>query len=179
MFARLGAKVVDADRIVHDLIEAKGRCFKKVVRHFGKEILDSPRGGVDRRKLGEIVFHDQKRLKELEQILHPQVIREIKRQITHYRNAAKSKVLILDVPLLFESGLDRAVDMTIVVKAAQREQIFRSAQRLGLDKKQALRRIQAQMPLKEKILLSDIVIDNGGSIIKTRQQVKEIWESLI
>ncbi len=179
MFSALGAKIVNADQIVHQLFESKGPCFQKVVRCFGKEILSMPDEKIDRKKLAAIIFSDPQRRLKLERIVHPYVVREIKKNIRLYKNQKTAKVLILDVPLLFESGLDRNVDVSIVVKTSQRNQINRVIQRGNLSQAQVLRRIRAQMPLKQKVLLSDMVIDNSGTISMTRDQVKKVWKNLI
>ena len=85
---------------------------------------------------------------------------------------------MMDVPLLFESGLDRTVDVVVVVKASRNAQIIRAAKRLNISRIEALRRIKAQQPLNQKIRLADYVIDNGAGKLKTKQQVKEIWQKL-
>ena len=176
MLARLGAKIIDADRLAHQEILSKGQCFKTIVRAFGKNII--VKGEIDRRKLAQIVFSDTKKLAKLENILHPVVIREIKKQIQALRRKKSHQIVVLDVPLLFEAGLDKLVDLTIVVTASRKTQIQRAIKKLHLSKQEALRRIKAQMPLKEKLRWADCVINNDGNLNKTRKKVTLLWQNI-
>ena len=175
MFGKLGAKVVNADGIVHQLLRPRSICFEKVVKEFGKEILRS--GQIDRKKLADIVFKDIKKLRKLEGILHPQVKRIMKREINVYRKVKSKGVIVLDVPLLFEAGLEGQADYTIVVRASRKEQ-FKRAARLSLNKKEAFERIKIQLPLSVKARLADIIINNEESKKKTEKAVKKIWQTI-
>ena len=177
MFARLGAKIVDADKIAHQLIEKHGVCFKRVIDAFGKDILNAQ--GIDRTKLANIVFKDKNKLKQLEDIIHPAVIKEIKKEIKNFKKTKDGKsVLALDVPLLFEAGLGRLTDFNIVVKASYEDRIKRAVCKLGISRADAVRRIKAQMPLRAKLPLADFVIDNNRSKQDTFSQVKIIWDEI-
>lgn len=174
MFAHLGAKVISADTIAHEEIKPNGRCYKEIIKIFGREILKNE--AIDRKKLGKIVFEDKKKLKILENIIHPVV----NQRIGGFINAQQGKkgVIVLDVPLLFEVGLQKKVDASVVVKAPATVQIKRAVKQLKISKAEALRRIKAQMPLKTKIRLANFIIDNGGTITGTRKQVVKIWDEL-
>jgi dephospho-CoA kinase len=113
----------------------------------------------------------------LEGIVHPYVAAELKKELNALRRE-KAEVVVLDVPLLFESGFDRMTDIAIVVKADRATQIARSMKRLSLPRGEAIRRIRAQMPIKEKMRRADIVIDNKGSSGETRKQVNRVWDML-
>ena len=176
LFARKGAKVLDADRIAHKLMEPRKACFRKVVKAFGPSILKG--GHIDRQKIAKVVFEDKRKLRALEQIIHPAVAQEIKREIRRYQKSKQRGVLIIEVPLLFEAGLDRLMDVVVVVKASRTQQIARARERSGISQQEALRRIKAQMPLNQKIQRADIIIDNGGSPFKTKKQVDRIWLKL-
>lgn len=176
MLADLGAKVIDADRIAHRVMQPDSSCLRKIVKHFGRGILAN--GYIDRKKLAQIVFNDPKRLHTLIRIIHPKVKEEIKRKVVAYRKLRRVSVVALDVPLLFESGLDRWVDLTVVVKVRSSQQIERIRRRLSLTESEAFKRIKAQMPLKEKIRLADVIIDNTGSLTKTKKQVEKLWQKL-
>lgn len=176
MFAQLGAKVIDADKIAHALLKEGSPCYGKVVRTFGKVILRGK--NIDRPKLADLVFADKRRLTQLESIIHPYVRRETKRRITKYAKHNRSAVIVLNVPLLFETRMDQMTDATVVVKAGQNTQIERAVKNLKLTKAEALRRIRAQMPLKDKIRKADFIIHNNGSLTDTKKQVKQIWEKL-
>ena len=175
-FAGLGAVVLDADAIAHQLIGPRGACTGAVVKAFGSAILKG--GNIDRRRLAAIVFHDPKKIKRLEGIIHPNVNKEISARLTEFKRDSQVQVVILDVPLLFESRLDRLVDYTVVVKAGRQNQMKRAVGKLRLSRGEALRRIRNQMPLREKIRRADIIIDNEGSLTKTYNQVKEIWQRI-
>ncbi len=173
MFARLGAKVVDTDKIVHQEMRRGGRCYAPVIRAFGKQV--AGKNGIDRRKLAAIVFNDRRKLKRLERIVHPQVALGLEEEIAKYRN---KRVAVIEVPLLFEAGFDRYVDTAIVVTAKRDAQIQRAAKSLKLTRTEALRRISAQMPLRDKIRRADIIIDNNKTKTQTHKQVKAIWQKL-
>jgi len=173
IFNSLGAEVIDADKIAHRLIEQGTKVYKAVVKAFGKSILKK-NGSIDRNRLSEIVFNDRNLLNKLNKIVHPGVIRQIKASL----NNSSKKVLVLDAPLLIEAGLKDMVDSLIVVKAGQKVQIERLTKKSAFSKKEILRRIRAQMPLREKVRMADFVIDNGGTVGNTYKQAVEAWEKI-
>ncbi len=172
MFARLGAVVIDADRIVHEVLDRAGAVRSEVIRVFGEGIATG--GRIDRRKLAAVVFRDARRLRRLEAILHPVVIRKMRRRI---RAAAREGrgVIVLDVPLLFEAGLAGEVDRVVVVTARREQRIRRAAAALRLSRNETERRMRAQMPLRLKVRAADAVIDNSGEVSVTRRQVTALW----
>ncbi len=175
IFKNLGAAVIDADKIAHDLMGSARpgkEWVKKITFVFGKKILKS--GCLDRPKLGKIVFSNSRLLKKLNHIIHPQVIRIIQKEIKY----TPSRLIVIDAPLLIESGLDRTVDMLIVVRASQDKQIKRIQKRSFLSQADILRRIRCQIPLRDKLRLADFIIDNNGSLKKTKKKVREIWRRL-
>lgn len=153
MFRRLGAYVIDADRLVHKIL-SKGI----------------------RRKLAGFVFEDKKALLKLCSIIHPIVKKEI--GLIVKRNKSR-RIIIIDAPLLIESGLHRKCGIIIVVKARLRTQIERATKHLSITKGEALKRIGFQMPLREKISLADFIINNEGSIVITEKQVKQIFRQIV
>ncbi|HPB68436.1 MAG TPA: dephospho-CoA kinase, partial [Candidatus Omnitrophota bacterium] len=150
MFGDLGAPVIDSDRIVHALLAARGRCSRAIVREFGPGILTAG-GDIDRKKLSGRVFKDPRQRKILESIVHPEVIRDIRKQLAGLKKDKNIRAVVLDIPLLFEAGLQELVDMTVVVQATQKEQLLRTASRTVLTRSDRLKRIRAQMPLREKM----------------------------
>ncbi len=150
--------------------------MKAVRKAFGNDIF--PNGQIDRRKLAGIVFKDRKKLRQLEKILHPEVKKIIKEEIKRYRKSKKKGIVILDVPLLFEVGLEKNVDYIVVVKASRDVQLKRAAQNLWLTKSEALRRIKAQLPLGVKSRLADIIINNQGSKKQVEKEVEKVWQRL-
>lgn len=173
MFARLGAKVIDTDKIVHKEMRRGGRCCAPIIRAFGRQV--AGKDGIDRKKLGEIVFADRQKLKRLERIVHPKVRSGINEELKKYRGR---EIAVIEVPLLFEAGFDRCVDTTIVVTASRRGQVERSRRSLKVTRTEAMRRISAQMPLRDKIRRADIIIDNSKTKTQTHKQVKAIWQKL-
>ena len=176
MFAALGAKVIDADKTAHRLIRPGAPCFRKVVKLFGKEILKA--GGIDRKKVSQRVFKDRKLLIKLNRVVHPAVRNAMLAEIARYRKTKRYAKVILDVPLLFETGMDKWVDQTIVVRSTRERQITRATRALGITEAEAKQRIRAQMPLQKKIRKADMIINNNGTINQSKKQVKKIWQKL-
>ncbi len=174
MFKTLGAKVFDADKVVHDLLKSDAACIRRVKQVF-KNVIDQ-KGKIDRAALGAHVFKNRARLKRLENIVHPLVGKRLKSFLTKHKNA---RCIVLDVPLLFEGRLHKLTDINVVVKANQALQIKRIVRRMGISKAEALRRIRAQMPMHQKIKLADEVIDNRGTQKQMKSQVKKIYDKYI
>lgn len=177
MFLKLGARVIGADAIVHQLMRPKGKAFRPIVRRFGQEVLTA--NAIDRKKLSQIVFNDAKQLDKLCRIIHPLVAQQIKNTIHQLQDGPAKPMVVIDVPLLIEAGFNRWVDYVIVVKTSRRLQIERVIRRQDLSRAEAVKRIKAQVPLQEKIRLADMIIDNGGTLTQTQKQVKVIWQRLL
>ncbi len=173
MFAKRGIRVIDADAVTRDLLAPGKKCVKKVAKIFPGVILYANR--VNRSQLAKIVFSNPRELKKLTDILYPEALKVVKSQISQYKH---EPLIVLDVPLLFESGWDKITDTTIVVVATRRQQIERAQKRLGLTQAQAVRRLKNQMPMKEKCNLADMIIDNRRDLQETRQQVNAIIDRL-
>jgi dephospho-CoA kinase len=171
-----GAKVVDADRIAHRLIQAGSPVYKRLVLAFGAGILKKDRQ-INRSALARIAFASPARLKRLNRIIHPEVIRMIKKEI----KGSANKEIVLDAPLLIEAGLNRSADVLVVVKLARKKQIARLKKNTSLSRQDILKRIGVQMPLKNKVRMADFVIDNNGTIGQTRKQVqimrRQLWKN--
>ena len=175
IFRSLGAKVIDADRIAHGVIRKGNPEYKRIVKSFGKEILNEKKE-IDRAKLGAVVFSNAALLRELNRIVHPSVIKEIRRSI---RNAGKKDIVVIDAPLLIEASLDKFIDKLIVVKCQKRRQIERCREKFCLQKKEILRRIESQIPLKKKMKMADLVIDNSLTRSRTREQARKAWRVML
>ena len=173
MFAQRGGRVIDADAITRDLLAPGKKCVKKVAKIFPGVILYANR--VNRSQLAEIVFSNPRELKKLTDILYPEALKVVKVKISQYKH---EPLIVLDAPLLFESGWNKITDTTIVVVATRRQQIERAQKRLGLTQAQVLRRLKNQMPMKEKCDLADIIIDNRHHRKQTRKQVDAIIDRL-
>jgi len=173
IFASFGAKLIDADKIAHRVINPGSKVYKKIAATFGRGILKQNRE-VDRKKLARVVFNNKNLLKRLNNIVHPEVIRIIKNEI----KVSRAKVAVLDAPLLLEAGLEKIVDKLIVVKITKDGQFKRIQNKTFLSKTDILKRIALQIPLRVKARLADFVIDNSGTIEKTKKQVERIRRSL-
>ncbi|MGQ9631947.1 MAG: dephospho-CoA kinase [bacterium] len=177
LFRELGVRVVDADVIAREVVKPRRRAWREIVKHFGKEILQED-GTIDRRKLGRIVFSDKRKLQILNDIVHPEVYRRMWKAVEVARRN-RERLVILDVPLLFESPSPYKFDKIIVVYSDEKSQLDRLTQRSKLSREEALSRIRAQMPLDEKLARADYVVDNCGTLEETAQQVRRIWQALI
>jgi len=173
----LGAHVIDADKIVHDLLASGEAANREVIEHFGPEIR-LPDGSIDRRKLGDIVFTDPDKRAWLNHCLHPRVFDVYHAQAKHIASRDPYAVVVLDAALLIETGYHRNVDKVLVVYADRADQIKRLRERDRFTEEQALARIDSQLPLEEKKRYADHVIDNRGSREETEKQVREIFERL-
>ncbi|KAF5440788.1 dephospho-CoA kinase [Pediococcus sp. EKM202D] len=158
--------VVDADQIAHEILTVD-EVKVKLMDTFGESILDKNQN-IDRRKLGPIVFNDQRQLEKLNIIVQPYIRTEIVRQLDTF---SASKVVVLDAPVLFEQGYEKMVDYLMVIKTSAQIQVERLMQRDSLNEIDAQKRIQAQMPIEEKVKKADIVVDTSGTIEETRSQV--------
>lgn len=183
LFAELGAVVIDADAIVHELQAPGMPMLAELAAVFGDAILDAE-GVLDRKALGEIVFRDDAKLAQLNGIVHPQVGAEFGRRLGD-AIAAKTPLVVLDVPLLFEGrrtggrgASSLAMQATVVVWVPIETQIERTMARDACTREEALQRMRAQIPLDEKRELADHVIDNSGSLDDTARQVRALFEGL-
>lgn len=168
-----GITVIDADVESRLAVEKGEEAYREIIRHFGDRILLED-DSIDRGKLGSIIFHDEKERLKLNSIVHPAVR---KRMIAKKEKAISKdeKLVILDIPLLFESKLTFMVDKTLLVYVDEDTQLRRLMARNQLSREEACARIRSQMPLKDKKALADAVIDNNGSIEDTE---KQLWDIL-
>jgi dephospho-CoA kinase len=177
LFAELGARVIDADQLAREA-QAKGSPVLGAIRgRFGSGVFTET-GELDRKALGAIVFQDETARRDLNAIVHPRVA-ELAQERMQAMTAAGVPLVLYDVPLLYESSLDRALPAVIVVSAPPEVQRARLAGRDGLSPSEIEARIAAQMPLSEKVARADFVIDNGGSLEATREQVASVYRRLI
>ena len=175
IFKELGAKVIDADLIAHGVIAKGAPAYNRIVRTFGREML-KPRGEINRARLAKLVFSEKDKVKRLNDIVHPEVIRII---IDEIRGSGKDAIVVIDAPLLIETNLHNIVNELVVVKAPAGKQMSRCTKRFCLTKKDVLKRMESQMSLREKIKLADFVIDNSGTRSETRKQVIKVWREIV
>ena len=158
MFKQCGAIIIDADQLARNVVKPGKSAWREIVTLFGKTVLNPDRS-LDRQALGSIVFRNRTKRRQLERIIHPRVAREQKRLVRRIAKRKPHAVVIYEVPLLFEAGVDKRVDKTIVVTANRETQVARLKKRNSLSRAEAIRRIQAQMSLSKKVRMADIVID--------------------
>jgi len=176
MFERLGAVVIDADRVVHELQAPGQPLFEAIVSAFGREVVGHD-GRIDRRTLGARVFADPEIRARLEAITHPAIIAECEERIRQSA-ASGTAICLLDAALLIESGRHSRFDAIILVEACEAVQLDRLMARMGLPREEAMQRIRSQMPWAEKRRHADFVIRNDGSLEETERQVREVWKRL-
>ena len=184
MFAAQGAHVIQADQISHQLMQPGQAVYQEVVHHFGAEILD-PDGTVNRARLGELAFggpHRPSRVQELNQIVHPAVIRRQEEWMSEVGRRDPHAIALVEAALILEAGMAGRFDRLVVVTCRPEQRIERWAQRLKVDqetaRREVARRMAAQLPDGEKIKAADYVIDNSGSLDETGRQVRKIYAEL-
>jgi dephospho-CoA kinase len=177
VFEEAGARLIDADRIARAAVRKGAPAHEAIVAHFGAGVLLDD-GEIDRRRLAAVIFNDPAEQRALEQIVHPQVRQEIDRRIELIRQQAPEALVIVDIPLLFESGMQSGLDAVIVVYAPEHLQLERLMARDGLAAPEARARIRSQMPIESKKSLATQVIDNSGSLESTRAQTMEVYRRL-
>lgn len=177
VFREAGAVVVDADRIAREVV-AKGRpAWRDIVAHFGRRVL-LPDGEIDRKLLGDIIFNDSDQKTRLNQIVHPRVRAETGRQLKEIESTHPKAVVILDVPLLLETGMQRGLSEVILVYVPESIQLQRLRRRDRLTHAEALARVRSQMPIEEKKAKATIIIDNSGTPEETRESARGIFKAL-
>ncbi|MFW6022900.1 MAG: dephospho-CoA kinase [Halanaerobiaceae bacterium] len=172
---QLGAVIIDADKIAHKVLKKDSRGYEKVIELFGNAILKD-NGDIDRLRLGSIIFNNSNMRKKLENITHPLILAEIHKKLEEYQD--KSRIIILDAPLLFEVGLNNSVDSTWVVYIDKNTQISRLMKRDNLTYKEAESRINSQLSLERKKMMADFVINNMGNKENLKEIIIEKWREV-
>ena len=177
IFKKLGAYLIDADEIAHALLQPNTQIWKKVVEYFGAEIL-RPDQTIDRKRLGQMVFDDPKKLTVLNAILHPSVFAEKERRQKAIAQADPQAIVIFDVPLLIETRAHEWVNKVIVVTVDRKTQLKRLMERNGLSKQEAQKRIRAQMPSSKKSKYADYLVDSREPLPQMEIHIRQIFEEL-
>jgi dephospho-CoA kinase len=173
----LGAKVIDADRVGHELLQSSNPIHHKVVSHFGQEILE-PGGEIDRGRLGSIVFTDPQKLSDLNSILHPSLIARVGELTEELRSRHPRAVILVDAALIYEAGIADCFAKILVAWCRPEQQIERLMAKTGLSREDALRRRASQIPPEEKRRRADYVIDCSGSLEETQAQVEALYPEI-
>lgn len=175
-FSELGAPTLDADTIAHATQAPDGAAWRQLRDRFGAEMFDRD-GRLDRRKLGDLVFADKTALADLNAIVHPHVRAAIEQWFTALETAGGPQPGIVAIPLFFESAQTATFDRVVVTACQARTQLNRVMAR-GLTKREAGRRIAAQLPTAEKVDRADHAIWTDGTHEETDRRVAEVWEAV-
>lgn len=167
--------IVDADLVARQVVEPGSETLAKIAEAFGPEVINED-GTMNREKVGAIIFHNPEQRAVLNGIIHPAIRAEMVRQRDeHVANGAE--VVVMDIPLLFESKLQHFVEKILVVAVSEEVQLARLMKRNLLDEVDAVARIKSQLPMQEKIDGADAVVYNDGSVEESEQQLKKILAS--
>ncbi|MBJ6363774.1 dephospho-CoA kinase [Paenibacillus sp. GCM10012307] len=179
MLVQCGAALIDADQIAREVVLPGEPALGEIVDLFGHEVLQTD-GTLNRSALGEIVFHDADKRRQLESIMHPAIRVKMRERIAKHEAQFPDVPIFADVPLLYETGQDKLYDSVVVVYVPRSQQLIRLLNRHpGMTEEQAVNRIEAQMDIELKRQRADWVIDNSGTLEETRSQVETLWERLV
>ncbi len=174
MLKELGYPIVDADLVARQVVEPDSETLQKINEAFDASVI-LPDGTLDRKKVGDLIFNDPESRKRLNDIIHPAIRKEMLRQRAAYV-AEGHQVVIMDIPLLFESQLQHLADKILVVSVTEENQLKRLIKRNGLSENEAAARISSQLPMTIKEAGADAIIYNNGTIEETKWQLNRILE---
>jgi dephospho-CoA kinase len=178
MFAKRGAYVLDYDELSHYVVEPEKPAWRDIVDFFGPSILREDRT-INRPRLGEIVFADADKRRQLQSFIYPRLGEEYARRIQEITQKDPNAIIMADVPLLIETGMKSMFEKIILVYATREQQLGRMTARNGFDLESATKRLNAQMPIEEKLQYADYVVHNTGSLAAAEEQVEGIWNELV
>ncbi len=176
ILAKLGATIIDADKLAHETYKLYSQTWKELINAFGKDIVKA-NGEIDRQELGQIVFADPNALAQLNQIVHPEARRLAQERIETYRHQG-AKAIVVEATLLLEAGWTNLVNKVWLVVAPDDMVTQRLTQHKEISQAQILARLKSQMPAEEKMKYADAVIYNDGSIPQLEAKVSELWHTL-
>lgn len=176
MLKELGAVVIDVDLVGRDVVSKGGSAYNKIIENFGKDILLED-GNINRKKLGNIVFSDHDKLKLLNQITHPEIIKKVNEMIAS-QEKAQEEVVVVDAAILIEMGLHKHVQCVWLVVVDKETQLERLMERDRLSYCDALNRMNAQITNEQRMEYADVVIDNTQPVDVVREKVRELWHNL-
>ena len=175
--ASFGAVVIDADAIAREVVEPGTPGLAEIVAEFGAGVL-TPEGRLDRPRLGELVFADEERLERLNAIVHPKVAERSGRLMEQALDS-DAEVVVYDVPLLVENGLESLYDVVVVVDTPDETRVERVARDRGMPPEQVRARIASQADRETRLASADLVVDNSGSREDLERRVEELWHELL
>jgi dephospho-CoA kinase len=172
--AELGAVIIDADRVGHEVLRTDTEIQQRVITTFSPQVLTRD-GGIDRKKLAKMVFANADLLSRLNEIMHPRMYEMVKAQLGKYRQQGV-EVVVLEAPLLIEAGWTSLVDEVWITVAPEARVLKRLQEKVGLSEEDALARIHSQLPSEERVKYADVVIDTDCNLDELRAKVKELWQ---
>ncbi|MFA5181142.1 MAG: dephospho-CoA kinase [Syntrophales bacterium] len=178
MLVAKGAFHIDFDVLAHGVEEPDKPAWRAIIDAFGTEILNED-GTINRDGLGAIVFADENKMAQLNAIVHPAVLTAWHRQLEGIKEEKENAIVLSDVPLLIEAGMQQMVDVVLLVYVSPEVQLRRLMSRNGYTRKEAISRLRSQMPIHEKLPLADLIVNNEGSRDETEQQVAALWQELV
>jgi dephospho-CoA kinase len=177
MLKELGAHTIDFDILARHVVEPGKQALKEIIAYFGDKVILN-NGHLDRKKLSEIVFQDDEKRKRLESIVHPYIFEEFTRRVREIAKKDPYAIIQAVIPLLFEVRLQHLVHKILVVYVPKQRQIERLIMRDGITKEEAADRLKAQLPISEKVIYGDFMINNDCPVEETKKQVEDLWQAL-
>lgn len=171
VFKKFDAKIIDADEVGHRLLKKNAPAHKKIIKFFGTTVLDNG-GEINRKKLGDLVFSSQGKLRLLNKIIHPLMEEEFRKEIAKYRREGK-ELTVLNAAILLEAGWDKLIDKTILVTTRKELRIKRLESR-GIDRERALAIFFSQWSDERKKKKADFIIENNGSLADLKKKIRDI-----
>jgi len=176
MLVERGALLVDADAVAREVVQPGEPALEAIASSFGQAVLNE-NGTLNRAALGDIVFKDKELLHKLEAITHPAIRETMQRRIKKYAESHPKKLVVADIPLLYETKQEHLYEGIMVVYVPVHIQCERLMERSGMTKDEAMRRIANQMDIEEKRKRADWVVDNSGSKQQSERQIEQFWQS--
>ena len=173
----MGCLLVQADELGHEALAPEGAAYAAVVGEFGAEILDAA-GGIDRKELAARVFVDPERLARLNALVHPAVFGREEELIAEFERREPNGIAVVEAAILIETGSYRRFDKLILVVCTEEQQVERAMRREGAVESDVRARLSRQMPLEEKLLYADFVIDTSGDKEDTLRQTRMVYQAL-
>ena len=175
--ADAGCYLIEADQLGHEVLLPDGEAYAGVIGEFGREILDST-GLIDRKKLGRVVFDRPELLEKLNRLVHPPVFKREESMMAEIARRDPKAIVVVAAAILVETGSYKRFDRLIVVTCTLEQQIERAMKRGPYSREEVLARLSRQLPLEEKVLVADYVIDTSGTKENTLEQVRAVYNSL-
>ncbi len=177
MFRGLGARIINADQLGHEVMVAGQPAFHELIARFGTEFLGND-GEFDRQRLGNLVFADPEKLAALNAIVHPRIIQRVEELADRYHAEDPEGIILVDAALIFEAGIGSRFKKVLVTWCRPEQQLARLLAKTDLPLADARRRIASQLSIEEKCRHADFLIDCSGNLEETRRQVEAVYPKL-